>query len=257
MTWGGAAPKGTQDSVSRHTARAQSTGPGVELELSRRRGLWEGGLGEERRQHPPYRPSIDSIDRTERSTILVTAHTRPNPSISHQQGVLDRAPRAEMSGVLHSGNEFLTGKSCERVAAAVPHVDVPDKHFGVALGEARTLRTATKEHLEHRIGTSEMATCEDGIRTRGAGRSRGSVIRARKTRGNRGNIGIAPPPESVCPTFAQSGGWRLALGQMVGNVKGNEGNDDRRSPRRSWCGSTTQLQRDRRPPRRRQASRPS
>jgi hypothetical protein len=35
---------------------------------------------------------------------------------------------------------------------------------------------------------------------------------------------------------------------MVGNVKGNEGNDDRRSPRRSWCGSTTQLQRDRRPP---------
>ena len=108
VTWGGAAPKGTQDSVSRHTARAQSTGPGVELELSRRRGLWEGGLGEERRQHPPYRPSIDSIDRTERSTILVTAHTRPNPSISQQQGVLDRAPCAEMSGVLHSGNEFLT-----------------------------------------------------------------------------------------------------------------------------------------------------
>ena len=28
------------------------------------------------------------------------------------------------------------------------------------------------------------------------------------------------------------------------------------SPRRSWCGSTTQPQRDRRPPRRRQASRP-
>ena len=108
MHRGGAAPKGTQDSVSRHTARAQSTGPGVELELSRRRGLWEGGLGEERRQHPPYRPSIDSIDRTERSTILVTAHTRPNPSISQQQGVLDRAPCAEMSGVLHSGNKFLT-----------------------------------------------------------------------------------------------------------------------------------------------------
>ena len=35
-------------------------------------------------------------------------------------------------------------------------------------------------------------------------------------------------------------------GYVVGNVKGNEGNDDRRSPRRSWCGSTTQLQRDRR-----------
>ena len=70
---------------------------------------------------------------------------------------------------MHSENEFLTGKSCKRVAAAVPHVDVPDKHFGVALGEARTLRTATKEHVEHRIGTSEMATCEDDIPTRGAG----------------------------------------------------------------------------------------
>ena len=35
---------------------------------------------------------------------------------------------------------------------------------------------------------------------------------------------------------------------MVGNVKGNEGDDGRCSPRRSWCGSTTQLQRDRRPP---------
>ena len=46
---------------------------------------------------------------------------------------------------------------------------------------------------------------------------------ARKTRGNRGNIGIAPPPESVCPHFAQSDGWRLTLGHMVGNVKGNEG----------------------------------
>ena len=38
----------------------------------------------------------------------------------------------------------------KRVAAAVPHVDVPDKHFGVALGEVRTLRSATKEHLEYR-----------------------------------------------------------------------------------------------------------
>ena len=47
-------------------------------------------LGEARRQHPPYRPStcpsIDSTDRTERPTILVTAHTRRNPPISHQQG---------------------------------------------------------------------------------------------------------------------------------------------------------------------------
>ena len=128
-----------------------------------------------------------------------------------------------MSGVLHSGNEFLTGKSCERVATAVPHVDVPDKHFGVALGETRTLRTATKEHLGHRIGTSEMATREDDIPTRGAGRGRAAVIYARKTRGNRGNIGIARPPGSVCPNFAQSDVWRLALGHMVGNVKGNEG----------------------------------
>ena len=60
--------------------------------------------------------------------------------------------------------------------------------------------------------------------------------------------GSRPPPESVCPHFAQSDDWRLALGKMVGNVTGNEGNDDRRSPRRSWCLSTTQLQRDRRPP---------
>ena len=74
-----------------------------------------------------------------------------------------------------------------------------------------------------------MATCEDGIRTRGAGRVRGPCFCARKTRGNRGNIGIAPPPESECWGFAQSGGWRLTLGQMVGNVKGNEGNDDRRA----------------------------
>ena len=79
----------------------------------------------------------------------------------------------------------------------MPHVDVPDKHFGVALGEARTLRTATEEHLEHRIGTSEIATCEDRIPTRGAGRGRGAVIYARKTRGNRGNIGIAPPRTPV------------------------------------------------------------
>ena len=206
---GGAAPKGTQDSVSRHTARAQSTGPGVELELSRRRGLWEGGLGEERRQHPPYRPSIDSIDRTERSTILVTAHTRPNPSISHQQGVLDRAPCAEMSGVLHSGNEFLTGKSCERVAAAVPHVDVPDKHFGVALGEARTLRTATKGALGTQDQTSEMATCEDGIPTRGAGSGRGRGYSRSQDAGQSGEHRDRAPPGvrmlSFCPK------WRLAV----------------------------------------------
>ena len=159
VTWGGAAPKGTQDSVSRHTARAQSTGPpGVELELSRRRRLWEGGFGEERRQHPPYRPSIDSIDRTERSTILVTAHTRPNPSISQQQGVLDTAPCADISGELGSGGEFLTSKPRERVAAALPNVYLPETHFGVALGEARTLRTGTNEHTEHSPKRQNLAT---------------------------------------------------------------------------------------------------
>ena len=78
-----------------------------------------------------------------------------------------------------------------------------------------------------------MATCEDGIPTRGAGSGREVVFRARKTRGNRGNIGIAPPPDPICPNFAQSDGWRLALGNMKQNVKGNEGNNDRRSPRRS------------------------
>ena len=66
--------------------------------------------------------------------------------------------------------------------------------------------------------------------------------------------GVSSLSSSLCSNFAQSDGWRLALGHMVGNVKGNEGKDDRRSPRRSWCGSTTQLQRDRRPPRRRQAA---
>ena len=87
----------------------------------------------------------------------------------------------------------------------MPHVDVPDKHFGVALGEARTLRTATKGAPGTQDRTSEMATFEDDIRTRGAGRGRAAVINARKTRGKRENIGIAPPPESVCPNLAQSG----------------------------------------------------
>ena len=34
-------------------------------------------------------------------------------------------------------------------------------HFGVALGEARTLRTATKEHREHRIERQKLTKCED------------------------------------------------------------------------------------------------
>ena len=77
----------------------------------------------------------------------------------------------------------------------MPHVDVPEKHFGVALGEARILRTATKEHLEHRIDRQKLATCEDGIPTRGAGRVRGPCFCARKTWGRWGHVGIAPLPE--------------------------------------------------------------
>ena len=117
------------------------------------------------------------------------------------------------------------------------------------------------EHLNGRAGRAQTGGHDDLTFMTSApqhqGRVRGPCFCARKTRGNRGNIGIAPPPDPSCQRFAQSGGWRLALGQMVGNVKGNEeGNDGRCSPRRSWCGSTTQLQRDRRPPRRRQAPRP-
>ena len=75
----------------------------------------------------------------------------------------------------------------------------------------------------------------------------------------RGGVGgMSPPPESVCPNFAQqSDDWRLALGNMVGNVNGNEENDDRRcSPRRSWCGSTMRQHSRNPPPRSWQASRP-
>ena len=93
----------------------------------------------------------------------------------------------------------------------MPHVDVPDKHFGVALGEARTLRTATKGHLEHRTERQKLATCEDGIPTRGAGRVRGVCFCARKTWGRRGHVRIAPPPRSkyvsVLSKVAISG-WR-------------------------------------------------
>ena len=127
----------------------------------------------------------------------------------------------------------------------MPHVDVLYKHFGVALGEARTFRTATKGAPGTQDRTSEMATRKDGIRTRGAGRVRGLCFCARKTRGNRGNIGIAPPLESVCPNFAQSDGWRLALGHMVGNVTGNERGamtgahlGDRGACRRRSCSAT-------------------
>ena len=51
---------------------------------------------------------FNPIDRTERSTILEIALTRPTPLISHKQGVLDKAPCAEMSGVLQSADDFLT-----------------------------------------------------------------------------------------------------------------------------------------------------
>ena len=95
----------------------------------------------------------------------------------------------------------------------MPHVDVdvPDKHFGMALGEARTLRTATKKHLEHRIERQKLATREDGIPTRGAGSARGVFFCARKTWGRRGHVGIAPPLRRLyVPTFPKVaiGGWR-------------------------------------------------
>ena len=67
-----------------------------------------------------------------------------------------------------------------------------------------------KEHLEHRIERQKLATCEDDILTRGAGRGRAAVIHARKTRGNRGNIGVAPPRSKyvrVLPKVTING-WR-------------------------------------------------
>ena len=106
------------------------------------------------------------------------------------------------------------------------------------------------------VRNQKLPTCEGDIPTRGAGGVREVFFCARKTWGRRGHVGIPPPPGvrvfQLCPN------WRLAVGAGAhgGKCQRERGKDDRCSPRRSWCGSTTQLQRDRRPPRRRQASRP-
>ena len=126
----------------------------------------------------------------------------------------------------------------------MPHVDVPDKHFGVALGEARTVRTATKGARGTQDRTSEMVTFEDGIRTRGAGRGRAAVPRL-FTLARRGAIGgtsgSRPPRSPFVPTFPKKvtvGGWRWGTwweiskgtrGAMTGAHLGDRGACRRRS----------------------------
>ena len=92
----------------------------------------------------------------------------------------------------------------------MPHVDVPDEHFGVALGEARTLRTATKGALGTQDKTSEMATREDGIRTRGAGDREGTVILRSQDAGQSGEHRDRAPPGVRVFQFCPK--WRLAVG---------------------------------------------
>ena len=64
-------------------------------------------VGEERRRHSPYRPSIDPIDRTERPTILVTAHTRPNLPIRRNKaptrrgGIVDKFDSSTFGDEVH------------------------------------------------------------------------------------------------------------------------------------------------------------
>ena len=114
-----------------------------------------------------------------------------------------------------------------------------------------------KEHLEHRIERQKWQRAKMAFE-QGARAAVGPRLFTLARRGAIGGTsGSPPPPESVCPNFAQSDGWRLTLGRMVGNVKGNEATDDKTSPRRSWCGSTTRQHSRNRPPRCRQASRPS
>ena len=113
--------------------------------------------------------------------------------------MLDTAPCADISGELGSGGEFLAFKPRERVAAALPNVYLPETHFGVALGEARTLRTGTNEHTEHSPKRQNLATLGQFASRARSGRVRGLFFWARYTPGNRGNIGIALPPASVSP----------------------------------------------------------
>ena len=101
--------------------------------------------------------------------------------------------------------------------------------------------------MEHKTECQKLETCEDGMFQQEAREVVGEWLFALTRRwgvgGMSGSRPLRSPLSKLCPK------WRLAVGvgaHGVGNVKGNEGNDDRRSPRRSWCGSTTQLQRDRR-----------
>ena len=55
-----------------------------------------------------------------------------------------------------------------------------------------------KEHVEHRIERQKWQRAKMAFEQGARAAVRGRVICARKTRGNRGNIGIAPPPESLC-----------------------------------------------------------
>ena len=123
----------------------------------------------------------------------------------------------------------------------MPHVDVPDKHFGVALGEARTLRTATKGAPGTQDRTSEMATCEDGIPTRGAGSGRGPCYLRSQDAGQSGEHRDRAPPGvrvfHILPKVAV-GGWRWGKwwemskgtrGTMAGAHLGGRGAGRRRS----------------------------
>ena len=125
--------------------------------------------------------------------------------------------------VLHSGNEFLPETRASKSQSQPP---CPTSMYlihtlGVALGEAATLRTATKEGApgtKDRTSEIIMATCEekDGTPTRGAGRGRGVVIALARRGAIGGGIGIAPHPESVCWSFAQSGDCLVAAAIGVG-----------------------------------------
>ena len=161
-------------------------------------------MGEERRQHPPYRLSIGSIDRTERSTILVTAHTRPNPSISQQQGVLDRAPCAEMRGVFTLGTNFLPENR-----ASEPQPPCPTSTYLInTLG----WRWARRELSEQ----PQRSTWNTGSNVRNWQRAKmafeqgaGDVVRdwlfALARRGGAGGMsGSRPPPPPICQCVAQS-----------------------------------------------------
>ena len=66
-----------------------------------------------------------------------------------------------------------------------------------------------KEHVEHRIERQKWQRAKMAFEQGARGAVGDSVIRARKTRGNRGNIGIAPPPESSMLAFCPK--WRLAV----------------------------------------------